>query len=465
MIIQLFVEILQLGGYKNYCMSFLNKIQIFNKDYRKYFFNTFWLLTGDLSNRLAGIIMGVFLARYLGPANLGLLTYIDSYVSLFLIFATLGLPNILIASIVKEPEADNEILGTSFILSIFGGFFGIVLMVVINMFLKNDFITTLMIVIFSSNFIFRVFDIIDVFFQAKIKTVIGVYSRFFAILLQIIFTFLLVWFRAPFIWFIIPATSYFLVKSLFLLMYYYREGYSLKKWEFSKIRAVSLLKDTWPLLVSGFFTTIYLEIDQVMVREMLNDYSAGIYSVASRLSKVWFFIPSAITLSLFPSIIAAKKHSQELYRKRLQQLYDIVSWLSIIVAVGIIFFGKAAITIIFGKEYISAHTVLLVYIWSSVFAALSIAREKWIIIESFQKYYLYFTIGGCLINVVFNYIFIPICGISGAAFATLIAYFTSTFIGPLFFKETRKSIMDLLNVFNISRLVRTYFINVFFKSS
>jgi O-antigen/teichoic acid export membrane protein len=68
-----------------------------------------------------------------------------------------------------------------------------------------------------------------------------------------------------------------------------------------------LLKDSWPLLLSSIAISIYMRIDQVMIKNMLGDREVGLYSAAMRLVEVWYFIPMIITQSVFPAIVNAKK--------------------------------------------------------------------------------------------------------------------------------------------------------------
>ena len=76
---------------------------------------------------IVGLFVGVWVARYLGPANFGLFSYVQSFVGLFSVIATLGLDDIVVRELVKDNSRSNELLGTAFglkiiaSLSAFGG--------------------------------------------------------------------------------------------------------------------------------------------------------------------------------------------------------------------------------------------------------------------------------------------------------------------------------------------------------
>ena len=55
--------------------------------------NLAWLLTDQILQMALGLFVGVWVARYLGPAQFGLISYAIAFVSLFASVATMGLPN------------------------------------------------------------------------------------------------------------------------------------------------------------------------------------------------------------------------------------------------------------------------------------------------------------------------------------------------------------------------------------
>ena len=51
---------------------------------------------------------------------------------------------------------------------------------------------------------------------------------------------------------------------------------------------------------------VYLKVDQIMIGEMLGGEELGIYSVAVRMSEVWYFFPTAIIVSFFPKLLKSR---------------------------------------------------------------------------------------------------------------------------------------------------------------
>jgi O-antigen/teichoic acid export membrane protein len=219
-----------------------------------------------------------------------------------------------------------------------------------------------------------------------------------------------------------------------LIVMYVKQKSSLFKWSVNFGLAKRLLKDSWPLILSGIAISMYMRIDQVMIKNMLDAEAVGNYAIAVRLSEVWYFIPVLITSSVFPAIINAKNISEKLYYKRIQNLYSLMIWLSIGIAIPITFLANDIIRFLFGAQYQNAVSVLKIHIWAGVFVFFGCAWSKWILNENKQMLITLSHILGAALNILFNYKLIPICGIVGAAIATILSYFLSELLGILLYK-------------------------------
>jgi len=73
----------------------IKKIEL-SAGFKKYFVNTGWLFFERIVGMALSFFVGVYVARYLGPANFGLLSYAGSFVGLFIALATLGLDGIVV---------------------------------------------------------------------------------------------------------------------------------------------------------------------------------------------------------------------------------------------------------------------------------------------------------------------------------------------------------------------------------
>ena len=172
---------------------------------------------------------------------------------------------------------------------------------------------------------------------------------------------------------------------------------------------------------------IYMRIDQVMIRNMMSDEAVGYYSAAVRICEAWYFIPVTLCISIFPAIVNSKNISVEIYNNRMQKLYDLLTWLAIGIAIPVTIFSAQIIQLLFGNEYSQASPVLTIYIWAGVSVFLNVASSQYLINENLTKLSFVRTFIGMVLNVVLNFILIPVYGIIGSAVATLISYTIVTF--------------------------------------
>lgn len=140
--------------------------------------NTGWLFVDKILRMGVGLLVGVWVARYLGPEQFGLYNYALSFVALFSAFATLGLDGIVVRDIVRDPSYKNEILGTAFILKLLGGISTLILAVgAVSLLRPHDNLTRWLVGIIAAGTIFQAFDVIDFWFQSQVQSKYTVYAK------------------------------------------------------------------------------------------------------------------------------------------------------------------------------------------------------------------------------------------------------------------------------------------------
>ena len=193
------------------------------------------------------------------------------------------------------------------------------------------------------------------------------------------------------------------------------------------------------MIFAGMVVSVYMKIDQVMLKEMLDAKAVGIYAAAVKLCEAWYFVPGVAAASLFPAVIEARKKSKTLYDVRVQKLYDLMVWGSVAVALPTTLLADWIILILYGADFQEAAVVLRIYIWAGVFVSLGIASSKWLVAENLQRYSFYITALGAVLNISCNLWLIPIYGIKGASMATLVSYGTASYVSLALFKKTRQN--------------------------
>jgi O-antigen/teichoic acid export membrane protein len=423
--------------------------------FKRYLGNTSWLLGEKVIRMVVALTIGVWVTRYLGPEEFGVLSYAQSFVGIFAAFSSMGLNDIVIRELVKSQDQKNVLLGTSFGLQTLGSLFIMLCLTIAIWVNDNDALTNKIILILGLITFVNSFGIISSYFLSKVQSKYVAIPSLVGLVISSLLKVLLILKGAPLIYFV-----YVLAFDVIFLMagqiwYYQRNKQSIFKWSFSGRVAKNLLRDAWPLVLSGIVISIYMKIDQIMIKELIGNAAVGQYSAAVRLSEAWYFIPTIICSSLFPAIINAKQKSNELYMSRLQRLYDLMVILGLSIVLPVLLFSDWLVNFLYGDAFALAAPVLNIHIWGGIFVFLGVANQKWFISENLQAYNILCLGIGMIANIGFNFYLIPKYGILGAAYATLISQFMASVLSPLFFRKTRLSFyMMLRSIFFVNIIKR-----------
>src|SRR4051812_6346984 len=82
--------------------------------------NTAWLSSDRLVRMAVNVFIGAWFARYLGPDLFGAFNYAFAFVALAAPIAGMGLDNIIVRDLVRDPQSERVLLGTGFVLKLVG---------------------------------------------------------------------------------------------------------------------------------------------------------------------------------------------------------------------------------------------------------------------------------------------------------------------------------------------------------
>lgn len=423
-------------------MRFIDKLKnlLNHQEFMRYFKNSAWMIGEQLIRMIAGVLVGIWVARYLGPEQFGVFSYVVAFTALFSSIAKLGLDEIVVRDLVNYHEKEDVYLGTAFWMKLVGAVLTIILIALVLPWTSNDKATSLYIFIIASGLVFQSFEIVDFYFQSKVLAKFISFCKLTQLILSSLVKIYLVLTQAELIWFIwVTLFDQITLAITYIIAYSYKKlsPPPLSQFNFEVVK--TLIKDSWPLILSGIVVMIYMRIDQVMIKEMLGERDVGIYSVAITLAEAWYFIPILLTTSLFPAIVSAKKSSEQLYNKRIQQFYSLMIWSAIVIAIAITFLSSWLVVFLYGEAYKDASDVLTINIWAGVFVFLGVASGKWYLIENLQMLAFWRTFFGAITNVLLNIVLINKYGIIGAAISTLVAQSLAAYFFDLLSPKTRIS--------------------------
>lgn len=398
--------------------------------------NTMWDIGGKVFQMGLTLVVGMLTARYLGPSNYGVIGETASYVSFFLVFCQLGFTSTAVKEIMDNEDRQGEILGTTIFFRVVTSILSTIAITCLMYVLKDGDRTIVWVAFLQSlSLIFQSFDMIHYWYQSRLETQVSVKIQSLAYLIMAVYKIAILALGKSVEWFAFSTALEAAVVAVFLIVVYgHGEG---QKLTVSVSAGKEILKRSYNFILSGLMATIYSEMDKIMLGEMLSETAVGYYTAATKISSMWSFILTAMINSSRPLIIESKYKSEELYVKQNKRLYAAVIWIGIAAGLGITVLGKWIILIMYGTEYLPSVSSLQISAWYTMFAMLGSARGIWIVCEEKAKYVKYYLGVGAILNVILNYLLIPLYGPGGAAAATLITQIFTAVLAPALFKETR----------------------------
>lgn len=404
-----------------------------------------------------GLLVGVWVARYLGPEQFGMLNFATAFTSMFAAIAALGLPSIVVRDIVRDPDTKASTLGAAAMLQLIGGFIAYGLcMVAIFILRPEDALTKTLVAILGAVMLFKALDIAVYWFESQVQSKYTVWVQNGVFLVFAIIKVGLILINASLISFAWATLSESILVGFVLLVVMNRHGFPIRHLSLFWQRVKSLLTDSWPLLLSSIAVMVYMKIDQIMLGQMLGDEAVGIYSVAVRISEVWYILPGVILSTIVPSMLHIKNQNEVLYYERLQSLFDLMTVISVSIAILFTFMSTSIIELLFGEKYVEASLILKIHVWGGVFVFLGLVSGHWLVAENIQNIILNRSIVGVIINVISNYFLIPEFGMVGCAYATLISQAMSSLVFDVFIPLTRAIFWMKLRSFNFLRLINGF---------
>ena len=408
---------------------------------KRYFYNTGWMFFARIGSIIVSLLATLYIARQLGPTSFGELSYAISFVALFSFIATFGIDSVLYRELIKYPEKRNEFMGSAFMIRIVMSVIAIILTIISALLFSPQDVSFYLIALLSISFIFQSFYIISYEFQATVQ------ARYISIL-SLVITIILNVLKIAVIFLGKGVIYLALILLLESILYAVGNAYlrhvffgKLSLWKFDKNTAKKILIDSWPFIFTGAFTVIYTRIDQVMLKNIIDATSVGIYDAAVRISELWYFIPAIIVSSLFPAIINARGHSAQEYKKRAVTLFFLLLGITTMIAMLMSTFAKPIISFVFGSEFQDSAMVLKIYIWALVPTSIIILLNYILLAENKKMILFFSALLGMIVNINLNYMFIPRYEANGAAVATLISSSVVVLFLAVFFLKKIKNLI------------------------
>ena len=384
--------------------------------------NFLYQIAGSIYVALISMILSIFIARSIGPAEFGLYSFILTIISITAIAQDGGFKvliyreNILPTNSIKFNNKFLLNAGFGYLLIITFILFVLVYFIAVGDFnsiiIAIAFQAVMCLVAFISSLLkSRDFFTLDAIWQTIVRT-----SSFICVVI-----FILIGFKSPLniffalligssIPFFIPIFSIYVPTPKFIL-------------------SSTLFKNALPLAAIDFATLLYVKSDIVMLWYFTQASDVGLYSAGYRIITLVSFLFWPISQIWFKQLRSSIS-DRTLFIKLLNKMLLCMVIFSIILIIFINYFVSPAIDFILGDAYFESVKLIKIFSLSLIFTLPGLVLTQAAIAINLEKIYLKIAFSAAVINIVLNSIFIPRYGPVGAALTTVI---TELFLSLSFF--------------------------------
>lgn len=392
--------------------------------------NTGWLLFDRIVRIVLGLTIGAWTARYLGPAQFGELAYVISFVAFFQVIADLQADGFIVRDIAQGRGRVSEILGSAVSLRLLFGIIAWVCASVLMLLLHPDdqqlFRLTLII---GAAMVFRPADTVDLWFQSQSQSRRTVVAKLVAYLVSNGIKVTLLFLKAPLLAFA-GVISLECAATACGLAIAYRRFPAPGRWRATALQARSLLRLCWPFMASSLMITVFMRIDQIMLKEMLGERELGIFAAALPVSQALTVLPSTLVISLAPFVARKMSQDERHYEDTLVAIFRSFAILSVLGASLTALASPWLIELMYGPQYKFTAVVLTVHVFANLFIFQGFAQEFWIINKNVRSVTLASTFAAAAIGIAANALLIRKFGVLGAVFSYMLAQGASVVVIP-----------------------------------
>jgi len=417
--------------------------------------NAKWIIACKVAQSLLQLIIGMISARYLGPANYGLINYARSVVAFAVPVMQLGLNATLVRELIDSPEKEGEIMGTSLIMSLLSG--GVCIVLVsgfVSVANAGEPQTLFVCFLYSLSLLFQAIELIQYWFHSRLQSKYPSIMMLCAYVVVSLYKIYLLITGKSVYWFAVVYSIEYGVIGISLLVIYRKQAAQKLKFSFSIVKR--LFARSRYYILSSMMVTIFQNTDHVMLKVMSGDIENGFYSAAITCAGVCQFVYIAIVDSMRPVILSGKKVGAPDYEKNISRLYCITIYMALLQGIVFTVFADPIVRILYGSQYVNSIPVLQILVWYIAFSYMGKVRNIWILAEGKQSFLWKINLAGAVANVGINALLIPYWGACGAAAASLLTQSFANFWLGFLYPPLRENNRLLLKGFDPTHLVELF---------
>ena len=360
-----------------------------------------------------------YVSRVLGVENIGIYSYTFSIVSIFLLFAMLGLNNYgnrEIAKVRDNREEISQCFSSIYLLQLSVNIIIFLSYIVYLLYFCKEFflIAAIQLIYLSSVF----FDV-NWFYFGMEKFKMTITRNLIIKVTSILLIFLLVKNKQD-LWL---YTGIIAISTLISQLYLFFKLPCFVDFKFVPLKEITKhIPGVTLLFIPVLAYSIYRVMDKVMIGAFSSVVELGYYENAERLINIPISIVSALGVVMLPRMSYLLANDKTNLKKTILSSMHLVLILSTIMAFGLFLIADEISVVMFGSDFIKSGSIIKAISVTIVISAwANVIRTQYVIPNGLDRIYVTSTIGGAVLNLASNLIFIKLYGALGACIGTVIA--------------------------------------------
>ena len=381
-----------------------------------------------------GFFLNALIIRHLGPQDYGIWAYAIALVAIFSILPSLDFGSLLIRDFSAHPERHSSLMGTATATRLVGTVLGF-LCIAIALFSsdvrnpKAEIVTFLV----ALSFVFQPFEIFESYLIAHARVGPIVLARFGSFLISVLLKLMALFASEGVIAFVLASLVEPLVFVLTLGWIYRFVDARPFNWRIDFKLAGQLLKEAAPMIVSSMSVLIYMRVGQVMLASLIGEEEVGIYSIAVKLTEVWYFIPGSLAGIMIHRFTKVRQQDHALVIDEAGRFISVFFWTSLLLTIVVTVASPILIPLLFGEKFRAAIFPGQIYSWTLTASFIAVVVGQYLVACGRQRIIFASTVLGVILNVLLNFLLIPHYASVGASVSALVTYNVVT-LGYLIFQ-------------------------------
>lgn len=394
--------------------------------------NSGWLIFDKVMRGLLALLVGAWVARYLGPEQFGELSYVLAYLTLFQSLAYLGLDGVVVRDIARiqhdtlsdeaKKQKIGQLLGTVFAVRLIAGTV-CWLIAVGGMWWLSTPNNALLVALAGASLVFQAADSVDLWFQSQSQSRRTVMAKLLAYSVSNGLRIAFILADMPLVWFAAAMGVEFALASL-ALFFSYKQFSCGAKWQADLLHMSKVLvAESYLFAVAGLCNLLSNKIDQIILKQYLGDAALGLYSVFLPIIAICYSIPNMVAVSALPHFSRLYQENQAEFKQKLVRFFAFNYALSIFMVAVIFVFADLIVDYLFGVAYSESKIPFMIYALTAITTTSWIAQWAWTYNQKKGGQQLRQTLIGALLTTALSCVLIPVWGVAGAAVAVVLSQF------------------------------------------